>query len=95
MSTMDGLAALFGYLHQDWADDYDNVWEAVSAFKRDEVVATIEDACRQLAELERAAPSENDLRDLIVVRMGSGYWPPGDGYTFGSWVRALSSALCT
>jgi hypothetical protein len=90
-SALERLVA--GYLNQDWPEDFASVWEAVDAFRRDEGPDTAAAARREVASLLAAPHSEEDLRQLLVEQLGCGYWPPGDGLTFGGWLAVLADRL--
>ena len=83
---------LFGYLHEDWADDYDDVSDAIRAFAlgepeyaplvRADIEATV-DRCRTEVDLVRA------LRQL-----GLAYAPVADGWSSQrSWLLAVADDI--
>lgn len=86
-----------GYLSLDWPDDYATAWAAVDDFVASEPIASrLPDEVTRLME---AMPSEESLRELIIVELRSGTfrrrtgsrWRPGYGQFVNAW-RGTSMA---
>lgn len=76
---------LQGYLNQDWPDEYQDAWEAVSDFVESEP----DDAAALVGEIWTAilsARTDADLEQLVLGDLGSGYLPPADGWSYLSWL---------
>jgi hypothetical protein len=91
---MKHLAALElflgGYLHEDWADDYPDLWHAVDDFSDGEPQAAphirtdvdhVLTQCRSEEEIQRT-----------VRALGIKYYPPGDGWdSYRAWLLAVAA----
>ncbi|MGI8667458.1 MAG: contact-dependent growth inhibition system immunity protein [Jatrophihabitans sp.] len=88
MTEPEALAQFIScYLHQDWTDDYADVWVAADDFALSEP----EDAPRLAGEVEALlgdAPSERNLMELVDKFEGN-YRPEADGLTYRAWLLAL------
>jgi hypothetical protein len=89
----DELSQLFGaYLHQDWQDEYDDVWDAVRDFRSGTSalrVAAAADQVRRILDVNR----EEARLDAIIGRLGIEYDPPKDGWTYLGWLTELEKVL--
>jgi hypothetical protein len=86
------ISQLAAYLHQDWADEYDNVWEAVRNFCSDQSVDEVRRSADQVHALIRSELDEKQLMDA-TVKLGIYYYPPGSGLTYREWLRDLEALL--
>lgn len=91
LSALENL--LGGYVNQDWDLDYSDVWEAVRAFIGDQPGSVVDEARSQLWELLNSNKSEEDLKRVLISEIGCGYWPPGDGLTFRTWLEGVAQYL--
>ncbi|WP_354697188.1 contact-dependent growth inhibition system immunity protein [Paraconexibacter sp. AEG42_29] len=93
-TSTTGLGVLLGgYLHQDWPYDYGTVWDGVQAFVTGEGMAQVLAARLDVRWLISRGLNENALRTVLVDELGTGYWPPGDGYTIFEWLDRLAVRL--
>jgi hypothetical protein len=89
----DEVRTLFGgYLHQDFAEDYGDVWGAVRQYCAESSSASIVVAAEQVRELLERFDDEEGL-DSITSRLGSSYYPPGVGQTYRGWMIELERFL--
>lgn len=92
------LYRLQAYLHQDWPDDYPDVWAAIDDFLTG---ATESDARRLVNEVGSILASTNSEDGLqkTFIWDPSGlllqYYPPGDGYTTKGWLEDLQRHVMT
>jgi CdiI immunity protein len=78
-----------GYLHQDWRDDYADEWAAVAGFAQDAPME-VPVFRAEIASLLAAHPSEDDVRQVILCDLQSGYLAEVAGWTYRAWLQALS-----
>jgi hypothetical protein len=88
MKPFEPVESLFGYLHEDWADDYANAWMAVDDFIRGQprhaplLKADVE-------TLIKAYPSDLEFEDRLFD-LGLRYRPAADGWTSErAWLLAV------
>jgi hypothetical protein len=81
---------LGGYLHEDWADDYPDLWHAVDDFTDGEPQA----APRFGAEVEQLlsqCQNEQQLQQALR-QLGIVYYPPGDGWeSYRAWLLGVAA----
>jgi len=90
---MKQFPALFqflgGYLHEDWADDYPDLWHAVDDF----IDGEPEWAPRlngEITQLLADCDTEPTLEHALV-KLGLVYHPPGDGWdSHHAWLVAVA-----
>jgi hypothetical protein len=87
-----GLAQLAGYLHQDWTEDYGDVWEAVQDFCSGQSAHAVRRAADQVHMLIESELDEKQLGDA-AEELGIYYYPPGVGLTYREWFRDLEVLL--
>jgi hypothetical protein len=91
MKQLEALRALLDcYLHEDWADDYPDLWHAVDDFTDGEPnwaprfgadVRQVLDQCHTEQEIEQ-----------LLNRLGMVYYPPGDGWSsYRAWLLAVAA----
>jgi hypothetical protein len=89
----DALAQLLGvYLHQDWAEDYPDVWGAVTDFvvsDRDNAIGLLTD----IADLVSAAESEAELRSVVIEDLDCWYLPEAEGWTYRAWLETVANRV--
>jgi hypothetical protein len=56
------ISQLAAYLHQDWADEYDDVWEAVRDFCSDQSADEVRRSAEQVHMLLKSELDEKQLR---------------------------------
>jgi CdiI immunity protein len=94
MGDLRSLRLLFqGYLTPDWPEDYDgDPWAAV-----DDFVASEPSAARSVpAEVETVLSeysTDDEVRQLVVGELGSGYLPEADGYAYRDWLLQVSRRM--
>jgi hypothetical protein len=94
MTSANGLVALFGgYLHQDWPDEYPDVWEAVEAFLEESPPAARGGLLTDVTGVIALDLTEVDLRRIMIYDLGAGYDPGGDGLTYSEWLTRLRTML--
>ena len=79
MKRLEALQTLLDcYLHEDWADDYPDLWHAVDDFTDGEPQA----APHIRADVDQVLNQcQHDLEIQQMVRqLGIKYYPPGDGW---------------
>ena len=83
---------LGGYLHEDWGDDYTDVWQAVDAFvdrQPSHAPAVPGEITRLLSECDSETVLEQRLTDL-----GLAYYPPGLGWqSYRAWLLAVGNRV--
>jgi hypothetical protein len=83
---------LGGYLHEDWADDYADPWQAVDEFTNSEpdhapVIRT------DVNEVLRRCRSESELT-LQLRKLGLAYYPASDGWASKrAWLLAVAERV--
>jgi hypothetical protein len=86
------LENLVGYLHEDWADDYESAWQGVEHFVQSEPA----DARRLRAGIEsvvRVSGSELQLEDRLFDA-GLRYQPSDDGWgSYREWLLAVADRV--
>ncbi len=93
MNQLPALEQLFGgYLHEDWADDYADVWQAVDDFVRSQpsyAPAVRGEVEQVLTECKSEATLEECLDGLGLV-----YYPPGLGWSsYRTWLIAVADRV--
>jgi hypothetical protein len=89
----DALAQFLGvYLHQDWADDYPDVWSAVADF-----VAADRDIAiglrRDVADLLSSSESEAALQSVVIDDLDCWYMPGVEGWAYRAWLEAVADRI--
>ncbi len=79
-----------GYLHQDWHDDYPDVWAAVAGFLADGPPENVQLFQDEIASLLAGHPAEDDVRHLVLDDLDSYYLAEVDGWKYRDWLQALS-----
>jgi hypothetical protein len=90
MTTRWLATLLQAYLHQDWAEDYSSAWDGLQAFLDEEGSAAATGLVEDIRLVMAEQPSEDQLRELVIGELGSGYYPPGDGMGFGAWLAEVA-----
>lgn len=93
MNEFEALETLLGgYLHEDWADDYANAWQAVDDFTHaepDHAPALRSD----VEEVLKRCGSEAEL-ELQLRRLGLAYRPAYDGWDSKRvWLLAVADRV--
>lgn len=92
MTTFPALEQLFRlYLHEDWADDGDDVWDVIDDYARSDDQAPLLGA--EVEVILAAGPTETALRHLVLKRLSSGYAPDEGGLTFREWLTAVAARV--
>lgn len=91
MKRFAALELLLGaYLHEDWADDYPDLWHAVDDFTDGEPYA----APRFRSDVRDALDqchTEQEIEQLLD-KLGMVYHPPGDGWdSYRAWLLAVAA----
>lgn len=91
MKQLAALELLLGaYLHEDWADDYPDLWHAVDDFIAGEPQAAPHFSAEAQYVLAHCQ-SEQEIQ-LTLHNLGMKYYPPGDGWdTYRSWLLAVAA----
>lgn len=91
MKQLEALERFVGvYLHEDWADDYPDLWHAIDDFVDGDPQA----ASHIRPDVEYVvARSQNDQEIQHTVRaLGIKYYPPGDGWeSYRAWLLAVAA----
>jgi hypothetical protein len=89
---LESISQLAAYLHQDWADEYNDVWDAVRDFCSDQ---SVDEVRRSADQVHRLLESELDEKQLMeaTVKLGIYYYPPGVGIMYCEWLRDLEALL--
>lgn len=76
---------LQGYLNEDWPEEYGQPWKAIEDFIQGEpdFSAALGD---EIWHAILSCSEESELESLVIRDLGSGYFPPADGWTFQSWL---------
>jgi hypothetical protein len=89
----DALAQFLGvYLHQDWAEDYPDMWGAVTDFvvsDRDIAVGLVTD----IADLLSASVSEAELRSVVIEDLDCWYLPEAEGWADRAWLETVANRV--
>jgi CdiI immunity protein len=93
MKHLEALGQLLGgYLHEDWADDYPDLWHAIDDF----VDGEPEWAPRLRAHVEQVlnqCPTEQEIQQSLR-ELGMVYYPQGDGWnSYRDWLRAVADRV--
>lgn len=93
MKRLAALKLLLGaYLHEDWADDYPDLWHAVDDFTDGEPQAAPHfraDVEQILGQCDGEQELQQALRQLGIV-----YYPPGDGWgSYRAWLLAVAARV--
>jgi hypothetical protein len=87
------LGVLFrAILHQDWTQDYPDVWSAVDYFRSSPDRQSVLAAHREVVEILSREMSETQLLALLDD-YDCGYWPPGDNSTATVFLTRLEVEL--
>ena len=90
---MSELGVLFrAILHQDWTQDYPDVWSAVDYFRSSSDHQSVTTAHREVVEILSQEMSETQLRALLDD-YDCGYWPAGDNSTATEFLTRLEVEL--
>lgn len=92
MRTLKSLDYLLGYLHEDWADDYPDVWSAIEDFALHDVDRAT-GLRTDIIEAIRRHPTEQGL-DQYLFDVGLRYRIAADGWTsHRDWLLALADRV--
>ncbi|MDQ1740888.1 MAG: CdiI immunity protein [Pseudonocardiales bacterium] len=91
MKQLAALELLLGaYLHEDWADDYPDLWHAVDDFTDGEPQAAPHFRA-DVQHVLRHCQSEQEIQQTLH-QLGMKYYPPGDGWdTYRAWLLAVAA----
>jgi hypothetical protein len=83
---------LGGYLHEDFDDDYPDVWVAVEDFVRSEPdsAPSVPD---DIAHLLATVSAEEALGRVLHREVACAYYPPADGWTYRGWLEAIADRI--
>jgi hypothetical protein len=82
---------LVAYLHEDWADDYPDIWHAVDDFSEGEPRAAHIRA--DVNQILTECQSEKEIQQTLRA-LGISYYPPGDGWeSYRSWLLAVAARV--
>lgn len=93
MTEFEALDTLLGgYLHEDWADDYADPWQAVDEFTHSQ--PEYAPAVRaDVDEVLRRCRSESELT-LQLRKLGLAYYPASDGWASKrAWLLAVADRV--
>ena len=91
MTRYSMLASYLGaYLHQDWHDDYPDVWAALDGFLSDGPPENAQVFRADIAALLAEHPVEEDVRRIVLDDLGSCCLVEVFGWTYRDWLKALS-----
>jgi hypothetical protein len=92
VKSLEPLINLFGYLHEDYEDDYGEARWAVDAFAREEpVYAPLVRA--DIFEITQQLSDESELRKALLA-LGLAYRPAADGWeSHRSWLLSTADAI--
>jgi hypothetical protein len=93
MKPLDALKQLLGgYLHEDWADDYPDLWAAIDDF----VDGEPECAPRFRADVDvllNRCDTEQEIQQAMR-QLGMVYYPPGGGWSsYRAWLLAVADRV--
>lgn len=93
MKHLQALEQLLGgHLHEDWADDYADVWEAVDAFVHGQP-SYAQAVPSEIKELLDRCDSEAALEQCLI-ELGLVYYPPGLGWSsYRTWLLAVGDRV--
>ena len=81
---------LGGYLHEDWADDYPDLWHAVDDFTDGEPYAAPR-FCSDVQQVLDQCHTEQEIEQLLD-KLHMVYHPPGDGWdSYRAWLLAVAA----
>jgi hypothetical protein len=91
MKRLEALRALLDcYLHEDWVDDYVDLWHAVDDFTRGEPDWAPNFSADVQYVLEQRH-TEQEIEQLLD-ELGMVYHPPGDGWdSYRAWLLAVAA----
>jgi hypothetical protein len=93
MKQLSALEQLLGgHLHEDWADDYADEWQAIDRFVRSQPSYAL--AVRgEIEQLLRQCNSEASLEQRLE-ELGLVFYPPGMGWTsYRAWLLAVADRV--
>jgi len=81
---------LGGYPHQDWHDDYPDIWAALDGFLADGPPENAHTLRADIAALLAEHPAEEDVRRIVLDDLGSCTLVEVFGWTYRDWLKAVS-----
>lgn len=91
---LDALGQLLGcYFHQDWPDEFESDAVALRAIVEAEPKEQISRGVSEIDEILANPPSESDLREILVDKVGCYFDPSSQGLSYGQWLRHVRDVL--
>lgn len=81
---------LFGtYLHQDWADEFDDDVDAVSAMLASEPQESILEASLEIKSLLAKEMNQEELALIMMDQIGCYFDPASKGQSYREWLSSV------
>lgn len=95
MDELPALAQLMGaYFHQDWDLDSPDEWAVLEMFIAGEpaLASALPD---EIDSVLAAGPDEDQLKELVIDRLGGSFLADWDGGTYRGWLAEIASRART
>lgn len=87
---VEALGQILGcYFHQDWPDEFDGDVTALQAIIDTEPREQIQAVATEIEMLLAAALSEDQLKEILVNKVGCYFDPKSQGATYEQWLRKV------
>ncbi|WP_226596892.1 contact-dependent growth inhibition system immunity protein [Marinobacter nauticus] len=87
---IESLAQLLGgYFHQDWPEEFDSDATALQAIIDSETKDQIQAGVAEIDSLLAETPSEIELRDVLIIKIGCYFDPESQGTSYEQWLKAV------
>jgi len=80
---------LGGYFHQDWPDEFDSDVTALQAIVESETIDQIRAGVAEIDSLLAETPSEMELRDILITKLGCYFEPESQGISYEQWLKKV------
>jgi len=87
---IESLAQLLGgYFHQDWPDEFYSDATALQAIIDSETKDQIRAGVAEIDSLLAETPSEIELRDILITKVGCYFEPESQGISYEQWLKKV------
>lgn len=92
--NVEALGQLLGcYFHQDWPDEFDGDESALQAIIATESREQIQAGIIEIEMLLALGLSEDQLKEILVNKVGCYFDPESQGATYAQWLRKVREKL--
>lgn len=86
----NALAQLLGcYFHQDWPEEFDSDVSALKAIVESEPKELLSAGVLEIDTLLAVLPPEDELRAILIDKVGCYFDPSSQGITYEHWFRRV------